>query len=87
MEKERYKKDANLRLIDHMIHHLPHDAKHCVSYGQLSKTYWTVPATSTQGTTKEKDKDYVVRVALPPVVNMKQLLYRFDEFCLAEGLR
>ena len=86
LEREEYKKDANLRLINHMIHHLPHDAKHCVSYGQLNKSYWTVPATSTQGTTKEKDKDYVVRVALPPVMNMEQVLYRFDEFCTAEGL-
>lgn len=85
-EREAYKKDANLRLINHIIHHLPNDAKHCVSYGQLTKSYWTVPATSTQGTTKEKDKDYVVRVALPPQIDMNQLLYRFDEFCVAEGL-
>ena len=86
-ERQSYKKDANLRLINHIIQHLPNDAKHCVSYGQLAKSYWTVPATSTQGTTKEKDKDYVVRVALPPKIDMENLLYRFDEFCSAEGLR
>ncbi|MFK8010802.1 MAG: hypothetical protein AB8B80_02095, partial [Marinicellaceae bacterium] len=58
----------------------------CVSYGQLKGSYWTIPATSTQGTTKEEDKDYVVRVALSPDVDVSQLSESFKEFCKQEGL-
>jgi len=63
-EKETYKRAANLKLINLMIKEIPDESKFCVSYGQLKGCYWTIPATSTQGTTKEGDKDYIVRVAL-----------------------
>jgi cystathionine beta-lyase/cystathionine gamma-synthase len=63
-EKETYKRILNLKLIDLMITKIPDESKYCVSYGQLNGCYWTIPATSTQGTTKEGDKDYIARVAL-----------------------
>ena len=63
-EKEDYKRALNLKLIDRMITEIPNESKYCVSYGQLKGCYWTIPATSTQGTTKEGDKDYIARVAL-----------------------
>ncbi|MDD2982033.1 MAG: cystathionine beta-synthase [Crocinitomicaceae bacterium] len=63
-ERENYKRDLNLKLIHRMITEIPNESKFCVSYGQLKGSYWTIPATSTQGTTKEGDKDYIVRVAL-----------------------
>lgn len=63
-EKETYKRALNLKLIDLMITKIPDESKYCVSYGQLNGCYWTIPATSTQGTTKEGDKDYIARVAL-----------------------
>jgi len=63
-EKENYKRSLNHQLIKMMITEIPHESKHCVSYGQLKGCYWTIPATSTQGTTKEGDKDYIARVAL-----------------------
>lgn len=63
-EKEHYKRALNLKLINMMINEIPNESKFCVSYGQLKGCYWTIPATSTQGTTKEGDKDYIVRVAL-----------------------
>ncbi|WP_394751114.1 PLP-dependent aminotransferase family protein [Spongiimicrobium salis] len=63
-EKEMYKRALNLKLIQLMIDRIPDESKFCVSYGQLRGCYWTIPATSTQGTTKEGDKDYIVRVAL-----------------------
>ena len=63
-EKETYKRAMNLKLINLMITEIPNESKFCVSYGQLKGCYWTIPATSTQGTTKEGDKDYIVRVSL-----------------------
>ena len=63
-EKEAYKRALNLKLINKMITQIPTESKFCVSYGQLKGCYWTIPATSTQGTTKEGDKDYIVRAAL-----------------------
>lgn len=63
-ERENYKRALNLKLINLMINEIPHESKYCVSYGQLKGCYWTIPATSTQGTTKEGDKDYIARVAL-----------------------
>ncbi|HNP18460.1 MAG TPA: PLP-dependent transferase [Fulvivirga sp.] len=63
-EKEAYKRALNLKLINLMITEIPNESKYCVSYGQLKGCYWTIPATSTQGTTKEGDKDYIARVAL-----------------------
>ncbi len=63
-EKEAYKRELNLKLIHMMITKIPDESKFCVSYGQLKGCYWTIPATSTQGTTKEGDKDYIVRASL-----------------------
>ncbi|WCC41767.1 PLP-dependent transferase [Tenacibaculum finnmarkense] len=63
-EKETYKRALNLKLINLMITEIPTQSKFCVSYGQLKGCYWTIPATSTQGTTKEGDKDYIVRASL-----------------------
>ena len=63
-EKEAYKRELNHKLIQLMITKIPNESKYCVSYGQLKGCYWTIPATSTQGTTKEGDKDYIARVAL-----------------------
>ncbi|ARV07792.1 cystathionine beta-synthase [Polaribacter sp. SA4-10] len=63
-EKEAYKRALNHKLINLMITEIPNESKYCVSYGQLNGCYWTIPATSTQGTTKEGDKDYIARVSL-----------------------
>lgn len=69
-ERERYKRALNHKLIQLMINEIPNESKYCVSYGQLKGCYWTIPATSTQGTTKEGDKDYIARVALSPHMNL-----------------
>jgi cystathionine beta-lyase/cystathionine gamma-synthase len=69
-EKETYKRALNLKLIQLMIAQIPHESKFCVSYGQLQGCYWTIPATSTQGTTKEGDKDYIVRVSMSPKLDL-----------------
>ena len=70
-ERETYKRELNLRLINLMISNIPNQSKYCVSYGQLNGCYWTIPATSTQGTTKEGDKDYIARVALSPNMDLE----------------
>lgn len=70
-EKEDYKRALNLKLINLMITEIPNESKYCVSYGQLKGCYWTIPATSTQGTTKEGDKDYIARVALSPDMDLE----------------
>ncbi len=70
-EKETYKRALNLKLINLMINKIPHESKYCVSYGQLKGCYWTIPATSTQGTTKEGDKDYIARVAISPNLDLE----------------
>lgn len=70
-EKETYKRALNLKLINLMITKIPNESKFCVSYGQLKGCYWTVPATSTQGTTKEGDKDYIVRASLSPNLDLE----------------
>ncbi|MFT4833010.1 MAG: cystathionine beta-lyase/cystathionine gamma-synthase [Psychroserpens sp.] len=70
-ERESYKRALNLKLINLMITEIPHESKYCVSYGQLHGCYWTIPATSTQGTTKEGDKDYIARVSLSPDMDME----------------
>lgn len=70
-EREAYKRMQNLRLINLMIQEIPHESKYCVSYGQLKGCYWTIPATSTQGTTKEGDKDYIARVAVSPKLDLE----------------
>jgi cystathionine beta-lyase/cystathionine gamma-synthase len=70
-EKESHKRVLNLKLINLMITEIPNESKFCVSYGQLKGCYWTIPATSTQGTTKEGDKDYIVRVSLSPNLDLE----------------
>lgn len=70
-EKEAYKRALNHTLINLMITKIPNESKYCVSYGQLKGCYWTIPATSTQGTTKEGDKDYIARVALSPNMDLE----------------
>lgn len=81
-EREDYKRQLNLKLINLMIKNIPNESKYCVSYGQLKGCYWTIPATSTQGTTKEGDKDYIARVALSPAMNLelhKKVFFEFVE--------
>ncbi len=70
-ERETYKRALNLKLINLMISEIPNESKYCVSYGQLKGCYWTIPATSTQGTTKEGDKDYIARVAVSPDMDLE----------------
>lgn len=79
-EREAYKRAANLELIRLMIGTIPSESKFCVSYGQLKGCYWTIPATSTQGTTKEGDKDYIVRVAVSPNLDLQRHKAVFQEF-------
>ena len=79
-EKETYKRELNLKLINLMIEKISEESKFCVSYGQLKGCYWTIPATSTQGTTKEENKDYIVRVALSPEMDVKRHEEIFVEF-------
>ncbi|HLV70646.1 MAG TPA: hypothetical protein VKY34_08045 [Xanthomarina sp.] len=81
-EKETYKRALNLKLINLMITEIPHESKFCVSYGQLKGCYWTIPATSTQGTTKEDDKDYIIRASLSPNLDLelhKKVFLKFVE--------
>jgi len=79
-EKEDYKRALNLKLINLMITEIPNESKYCVSYGQLKGCYWTIPATSTQGTTKEGDKDYIARVALSPNMDLELHKKVFKQF-------
>ena len=78
--REDHKRELNLKLIHMMITEISEESKHCVSYGQLKGVYWTVPATSTQGTTKEVDKDYIARVAVSPDVNLTKHKEVFTSF-------
>ncbi len=79
-EREAYKRKLNLKLINLMIHEIPNESKYCVSYGQLKGCYWTIPATSTQGTTKEGDKDYIARVAVSPDLDLARHKKVFLDF-------
>ncbi len=79
-EKEVHKRALNLKLINLMITKIPNESKFCVSYGQLKGCYWTIPATSTQGTTKEGDKDYIVRASLSGNMDMELHKKIFLEF-------
>lgn len=79
-EREAYKRALNLKLINLMITEIPDESKYCVSYGQLKGCYWTIPATSTQGTTKEGDKDYIARVALSANLNLELHKQVFQKF-------
>lgn len=78
--REAYKRELNLKLIQLMINEIPNESKYCVSYGQLKGCYWTIPATSTQGTTKEGDKDYIVRVALSSNMDLEHHKWVFSKF-------
>ncbi|WP_019037286.1 PLP-dependent transferase [Psychroflexus tropicus] len=78
-ERETYKRELNHKLITMMITQIP-ESKHCVSYGQLKGCYWTIPATSTQGTTKEEDKDYIARVSVSPDLDLDKHMQVFKEF-------
>ncbi len=79
-EREAYKRELNQKLIDMMIGRIPNESKYCVSYGQLKGCYWTIPATSTQGTTKEDDKDYIARVSVSPNLDLDLHKKVFSEF-------
>lgn len=79
-EKETYKRTLNHKLINMMITEIPNESKYCVSYGQLKGCYWTIPATSTQGTTKEGDKDYIARVALSGNMDLEMHKQVFEDF-------
>jgi cystathionine beta-lyase/cystathionine gamma-synthase len=79
-EREAYKRELNLKLIDMMISEIPNESKYCVSYGQLKGCYWTIPATSTQGTTKEGDKDYIARVSVSPNLDLELHKKVFSDF-------
>ena len=79
-EKEAYKRKLNLKLINLMITEISTESKFCVSYGQLKGCYWTVPATSTQGTTKEGDKDYIVRVSVSGNLDLELHMKVFLDF-------
>ena len=79
-EKENYKRALNHKLINLMITEIPQESKYCVSYGQLKGCYWTIPATSTQGTTKEGDKDYIARVALSADMDLEHHKKVFADF-------
>ncbi len=81
-ERETYKRVLNHQLIKMMISKIPNESKYCVSYGQLKGCYWTIPATSTQGTTKEGDKDYIARVSLSPKMDLEhhqEVFFNFVE--------
>lgn len=80
IERENYKRELNNHLINLMITNIPNESKYCVSYGQLKGCYWTIPATSTQGTTKEDDKDYIARVALSANMDLDLHKSIFKEF-------
>ena len=79
-EKEANKRALNNKLINMMITEIPKESKYCVSYGQLKGCYWTIPATSTQGTTKESDKDYIARVSVSPDLDLERHKKVFSEF-------
>ncbi len=79
-ERELYKREFNLKLINMMITQIPEESKYCVSYGQLKGCYWTIPATSTQGTTKEDDKDYIARVSISGNMNLEKHKAVWNQF-------
>ena len=79
-ERETYKRALNNKLINMMITEIPNESKYCVSYGQLKGCYWTIPATSTQGTTKEDDKDYIARVSVSPDLDLELHKKVFSDF-------
>ncbi len=82
-EREANKRALNHKLINAMITQIPTESKYCVSYGQLKGCYWTIPATSTQGTTKEGDKDYIIRAALSGSMDLERHKTVFASFVKA----
>lgn len=83
-EREAFKRELNQKLIDSMISEIPNESKYCVSYGQLKGCYWTIPATSTQGTTKEADKDYIARVSVSGNLDLEKHKEVFHDFVKEE---
>lgn len=79
-EREAHKRELNNKLITMMITEISNESKYCVSYGQLKGCYWTIPATSTQGTTKESDKDYIARVSVSPKLDLDLHKKVFKDF-------
>ncbi|MUP40969.1 PLP-dependent transferase [Christiangramia aestuarii] len=79
-ERETNKRALNNKLINMMISRIPNESKYCVSYGQLKGCYWTIPATSTQGTTREDDKDYIARVSVSPDLDLELHKQVFSDF-------
>jgi hypothetical protein len=79
-QREAHKRNLNHQLINMMITQIPDESKYCVSYGQLKGCYWTIPATSTQGTTKEEDKDYIARVSVSPDLDLEKHKQVFADF-------
>lgn len=79
-QDQEHKQELNHKLIDMMIALIPDESKYCVSYGQLKGCYWTIPATSTQGTTKESDKDYIVRVSVAADFSLDKHKEVFEKF-------
>ena len=84
-EKEAHKRALNHKLIKMMITEIP-ESKYCVSYGQLKGCYWTIPATSTQGTTREEDKDYIARVSVSPDLDLAKHKKVFLDFVKTANL-
>ena len=78
--REAHKRKLNHKLINLMINEIPNESKYCVSYGQLKGCYWTIPATSTQGTTKEGDKDYIARISVSPNLDLEKHQQVFSDF-------
>jgi cystathionine beta-lyase/cystathionine gamma-synthase len=85
-EQEAHRRLLNRQLIDAMITQIPEESKFCVSYGQLKGCYWTIPATSTQGTTKEGDKDYIIRASLSPDMDLARHEEVFARFVIESGM-
>lgn len=79
-KRELFKRRLHHQLINTMITTDPSQSKFCVSYGQLKGSYWTIPAISTQGTTKESDKDYIVRIAVSPELDLELHKQAFSTF-------
>jgi|TARA_B110000881_G_C18411663_1_gene431302 hypothetical protein len=51
-----------------------------VRYGQIISCYFTTPTTSTQGITKEGDKDYIARVAHSVIMDFELYKKGFSGF-------
>jgi hypothetical protein len=61
-------REVNLKLINLMITKIPNESKFCVSYGQLKDVDYSCNFYTR--TTKEGDKDYIVRASLSPDLDL-----------------